>query len=187
MLKALLKLFQLTAAMIILASCTSIKSEHYVGKIEPISDKEIGEETIWQFDDEVFHVKILSSEKAVGSQLKWNKEANKYETEDYDIIISKIGDALFLNIKKQNEKLYTILRLSPTVSDEIVLFSVDKDVLTKHIAEGKLKATAKDKHTYTLEMTKEELDNYMTEHMNTIFDFNASEIIKPIKAFKGKK
>ena len=58
--------------MLLLSSCTKLKSAHYVGEKEKISTKEFNTESIWQYDDEVFYVIILDSLTVIASYLEWD-------------------------------------------------------------------------------------------------------------------
>ncbi|MCK5543209.1 MAG: hypothetical protein KAI40_11010 [Desulfobacterales bacterium] len=194
MIKIIVKLFCCTMISLFLVSCSSLKSEHYVGQKLPIHE-ELEEESIWQFEDKVFYVRVVSPANSpiiTASSLQWNKLKNKYEIKTSQVTVTELkiddaDDSLFLNLKEEKEGLYTILRLIPSSSDkDMVIFTVDKGTIKKHIKEGKVKAVKKG-DAFILKLTKEELDSYIRENLNEIFDYGGAGIIKPLKGFNEKE
>ncbi|MCP3898755.1 MAG: hypothetical protein GY707_03365 [Desulfobacteraceae bacterium] len=177
----------------ILMSCSSLKSEHYVGEKLPIHEL-LQKESIWQFKDTVFYVRTGGDSHefvTTATALQWNELKNKYDIKTSKIVLTKlpnkdvdVDDSRFLNLKNDKDDLYTILRLIPANNDkDLIIFTVNDNVIEKHIKEGKVKAVEKSKD-FILKLTKEELDNYIKENLNEIFDYSAAGIIQPIKGFK---
>ena len=191
MFKIIMKLFCFTMISLFLVSCSSMKSEHYVGKKIPIQE-ELEEESIWQFEDKVFYVRTIGSEDSAtitASALQWNKSKKKYEVEIFQVALTQLeinnsDDALFLNLKDDKDGLYKIFRLSPSTNEkDMVIFTIDTEVIKKHIQEGKVKAV-KEEDGFLLKLTKEELDDYVRNNVNEIFDFGSAGVIKSLKGFK---
>jgi hypothetical protein len=168
-----------------------MKSEHYVGKKIPIQE-ELEEESIWQFEDKVFYVRTIGSEDSAtitASALQWNKSKKKYEVEIFQVALTQLeinnsDDALFLNLKDDKDGLYKIFRLSPSTNEkDMVIFTIDTGVIKKHIKEGKVKAV-KEEDGFLLKLTKEELDDYVRNNVNEIFNFGSAGVIKSLKGFK---
>ena len=169
-----------------ITSCSSLKSVHYVGEKEPSKGIGFNEETIWQFDKEVYYVRSTGPESIVASTLDWDEKNKQYVVSTYHIVVSKLNETYFLNAKKEGDEYYTILLLSPSVEQMFSVFSVDGKILDKHIETGKIKASKRNRE-YILDVTKDELDRYIQENVKELFDFKNSGIIKPIKGFREEK
>jgi len=186
MYRKITKIFACCVFCLGIVSCASLKSKHYVGKKELGAEKDLKKETIWQFQEKVYYVRAVDPETLIASTLEWNDEKKKYEVKTSQIVISKLNENLFLNFKPEKEELYTILRFSPSTEQIMAVFTVDGDIISKHIEEGKVKAVKKG-DDFILELTKEELDKYVKENLNELFDYKHSGIIKAIKGFKEEK
>jgi hypothetical protein len=169
-----------------MASCASLKSKHYVGEKESGAEKDLKKETIWQFQEKVYYVRAIDPQTLIASTLEWNDEKKKYEVKTSQIVISKLNENLFLNLKPEKEDLYTILRLSPSTDKIMAIFTVDSDIIQKHMKEGRVKAVKKG-DDFILELSKEQLDKYVQENINDLFNYKNAGIIKAIKGFKDKK
>jgi hypothetical protein len=132
-----------------------MKSKYYVGQKEPIDGKDIEKDSIWQVMDNVFYLRVIDPETLKASTLEWNASRNRYETKTFEVVLTKLDEHFFLNLKKD-------------------------------MKEGKLKALKKGKYDFILQLTKEELDNYVRQNMNELFDYDSPGIIKPLKGFKAK-
>jgi hypothetical protein len=162
-----------------------MKSKYYVGQKEPIDGKDIEKDSIWQVMDNVFYLRVIDPETLKASTLEWNASRNRYETKTFEVVLTKLDEHFFLNLKKENEELYIILRMSASPQG-MALFTVKDKKIEKDMKEGKLKALKKGKYDFILQLTKEELDNYVRQNMNELFDYDSPGIIKPLKGFKAK-
>jgi hypothetical protein len=165
-----------------LVSCSSLKSEHYVGELLPAADEEIVDASLWEFDNQVFFVNVIDSSTLAASTLRRNKEKKEHEIIKSKIILTELEKpgAYFLNMKESTEDLYTILLLVPTKSEKAYLvYTVDNDIIKKHIKEGKVKAVQKG-NDYILQLSKEELDKYIGENIETIFTLGNAGIVKAL-------
>jgi hypothetical protein len=161
-----------------------------VGEKVPIQE-ELEEESLWQFEEKVFYVRTLGSGDSTNitaSTMVWNKSKNIYEIKTSQVAMTRLGmgdsEGFFLNLKEEKDGLYKIFRLIPSTNEkDMIIFTVDTGIIKKHIKEGKVKAV-KGKDGYILELTKEELDNYIRENLNEIFDFGGAGIIKSLNGFK---
>jgi len=191
MFKLIIKFFCTAIISLSLSSCSTMKSEHYVGEKIPVQE-DFAEESIWQFEDTVFYVRTLGSGESAtitASSLLWNKSEKKYKVKTAQVIITKLetGDtdeSYFLNLKDEKEGLYTILHLVPSTNErDMVFFTIDTGTMRDHITEGKIKAVEQ-KDAFILKCSKEELDNYIRENLTEIFDFGGAGILKSLKGFK---
>ncbi|MEA3346863.1 MAG: hypothetical protein U9Q21_02100 [Candidatus Auribacterota bacterium] len=186
MFKTVIKLTGCVIISLFLTSCASLKSKHYVGIKEPIEKEDLEEESIWQFEDKVFYVRALDPATAIASSLKWDDSKKEYKIITTQVVLTKLDEHLFLNLKGEKEDLYTILRLTGSMDGTMIIFTVDDEEIEKHIKEGKVKAIKKGDN-FILELTKEELDSYVRENLNNLFDYDIAGIIKPLKGFKEKE
>jgi hypothetical protein len=161
-----------------LSSCTKLKSEFYVGEKEKIPSKEVKTESIWQYEDEVFYVRILDSLRVIASSLEWEDSTNEYKVVTYDVVFTKLGDDSFLNIKEK-DGLYNILRFVSSADGTIAFFGLDKKQLEGDMKQGIVEATEKDSD-YILDLNKKELDTYVSENINNLFKVKTPGIIKPL-------
>ena len=176
--KALTLLIIGTAA-VLLSACTSLKCEHYVGVKEPIAENDIGEETIWRYRDKVYFLKVVDPQTVVASTLVWDDAAQRHQVVASEIALTKLDDHLFLNIRDEEERYYSIFRLSPSMDGPMVLFSVSRDKLEADIKAGRIEADS-GKNSIVLKVTKAQLDAYVRENLFTLFNTDAAGLIFPI-------
>ena len=191
MFKLIIKLFCTAIISLSFSSCSTMKSEHYVGEKIPVQE-DFAEESIWQFEDTVFYARTLGpgeSATITASSLIWNKSEKKYKVKTAQVVITKLktgdtGESYFLNLKDEKEGLYTILHLVPSTNErDMVFFTIDTGTMRDHINEGKIKAVEQ-KDEFILKCSKEELDNYIQGNLTEIFDFGGAGILKSLKGFK---
>lgn len=166
----------------LLVSCTSFKSKHIAGKVIDFKKKEIGKESIWKVGKKVFYIKIYSKNEAKLAHLEWNKEKKEFVAVNQNILRTKLGDYFFLNVQ-DNDGYYTIVRCAATSEDSIVIYTVEEKKVKADIKAGKLNATI-EKHDIIFNGTKEELDNYLKENSDRIFDPSAPGVAHKIKTAK---
>jgi hypothetical protein len=162
----------------LLASCTTLKSEHYVGTKETIPVQEIKKETIWQYEDAVYYVRVLDSLNAIASTLEWDENNKRYQVQTFEVVVTSLGDDKFLNIKGE-DRLYTILRMAGAMDGTIVFFTVNEEQINEDIRRGIVKATKKNSE-FILEMRKAELDQYIAKNIDHLFNVRSPGIIKPL-------
>lgn len=151
-------------------ACTSMKSKHFVGQKQILTEKELSQESVWKMGNDVFFVRRLNDNTLIVSLMDWDKKTQAYSVASYPLVVSKLGEYTFLNIKDGD--LYTILRLVGGESDAVVLLSVDKDKLETDIEAGKIKAH-KDDHAFICSGSKVDLDHYIQTNINTLFSLEA--------------
>lgn len=156
---------QITLLSLLMTSCSSLQSPHYIGDKVEFQDSDIGKETAWRVDKDIYHVKITGSDKVVASLTRWNKESEEYIAETNEFILSKLEDHFFLNIK--DEDFYTVLHIS--VSDDMIAFyDLDSDEISKHLESGKIEAEGK--YTFLLKGSKAEIDKFLINHVKVLYD-----------------
>jgi hypothetical protein len=180
MFKICLKFVCCIMISVFLVSCSSLKSEHYVGELSPAADEKVKDTSVWEFDDTIFFVNIVDSSTLIASTMKWNKAKKEHEIIKSKVILTELKgpNAYFLNFKEGSEDLYTILLLAPTKNEkDYLVYTVNEDTIKKHINEGKVKAIKKG-GDYILKLSKEELDKYVRENFYTLFSLGGAGIIK---------
>jgi hypothetical protein len=185
MAKTAIKLIAFAIVSLFAVSCTSLKCKNYVGTKEPIKESDLNTESIWQFNDTIFFVRVVDQMGTV-SGLEWDESKKEYQVRKSNFILSKLDEHYFLNFMDGKDDLYTILRVSSLTDDTIAIFTVDKEKIERHIKEGKVKATKKE-DSFILDLTKEELDNYMRNNLNDIFNYDAGGLLKQIKGTRKNK
>jgi hypothetical protein len=158
-------------------ACTSMKSKHFVGQQQMLTEQELSQESVWTMGNDVFFVRRINDTTLIASSMDWDKKTQTYSVVSYPLVVSKLGAYTFLNIKDGD--LYTILRLVGGESDAVVLLSVDKDKIETDIAAGKIKAQKEDR-AFILSGSKAELDHYIETNINTLFSLEAVGIAKLI-------
>ena len=151
-------------------SCNSLRSQNYVGEKANITQYNISKDSMWLFDDTVFHVRLVGTNLLVASSVVWDEKNKKHDISTKELIISELKGYTFLNLK--DGQYYTILRLIPTGEDSLVLATVDAGKIDKDIAEGKIKAT-KEQREFTFKGSKKELDDYVSDNIDSLFDYDA--------------
>jgi hypothetical protein len=175
--------------LMVLHSCTELKSPHYVGVIqEPMELAEnLERESIWVFNEEVYYIRITDSTNIIFSRVNWNQSKNDYVVNSLPMLITRLGNNYFMNIKNESDSLYSIYRISGIIPEEgsIAFLSMNKDSLDNLITTTGISVT-KSESSYTLDMPKDDLDRFMQNHVNRIFPFANVGIIKNIAGFKKK-
>lgn len=170
--------------MLFISSCAKLKSYHYVGEKEKIPTDELKTETIWQYEDDVFYVRILDSLNVIVSSLEWDKSIQGYKVINYDVVFTKLGDDSFLNIKEA-DGYYNILRMAGSEDGTIVFFTANEKQLEKDMKQGVIKAT-KSESEFILDIKKQDLDKYVSENINRLFKVKTPGIIKPLVSIEKK-
>ena len=166
------------ALCILCTSCTSLKCKHFPGTQEMVDEKQLSSESIWKLGEAVYHVKVANSNRVVASYVKWDDKTDKHRLKSFPVIISKMDDTLFLNVK--TDEFYTILQLTPAGDESIVLLTIDHDKVEKDIEKGIIKGSKKD-GDYILDCTKQELESYIKTNINTLFSLNGAGVLKLIE------
>ena len=177
------QILQWIGLMVVAASCTAcstLKAPHIAGEQEPVVKEDLGSETVWMQGEDVYFVKRVDSNTLVAATMEWDGKNNDYTVRSFPIIVSKLGDHLFLNVKQDD--LYSIFRVATACEDEekaFMLFTVNPDRLKKDMAEGHIQAREED-DDIILECTKEEQDAYILENINTVFHMDGGSIARQI-------
>ncbi len=182
MAKIAVKFLFCTLICLVFVSCGSLKSIHYVGEKLPVFDKEMQDECIWQFEDRVFQVHPIDSSTATISSLEWDETQKKYSKRDGIIFLSALKDDefYFLNLKLEDEEIYTIFRIIGATNEmDFIFFTVNTKTIEKHRKTGKVKVS-KNGSDYILHLTKKELDDYARENRHELFNHDIAGIIKRI-------
>ena len=185
MTKIATKLIAFAIISLFAVSCTSLKCKNYVGTKESIEESDLNTESIWQFNDTIFFVRVVDQSVTV-SGLEWDDSKKEYQVRKSNVILSKLDEHHFLNFMDDKDNLYTILRASSLTDNTIAVFTVNKEIIQRHIKEGKLKATKKE-DSFILDLTKEELDNYIRNNLNDLFDYDAGGLLKQLKGTRKNK
>ena len=165
-----------------LSSCYTLQSKHVVGEKNIIEYKKIDAENRWQYKDEDFFTRVIGPGTLVGSSLRWDESKKEYKASNGQIVLTQLDETNFLNIKGDKEDLYTIYRMDYSGDGSIVVYTIKEETMDRHIKEGKVKATkTKNNNSYILELTKEEIDIYIQENINNLFDYGNPIIIKQFK------
>jgi hypothetical protein len=168
------------AALICLlgSSCATLKSRHFPGTQEMITENQLSAESVWKYGEGIYHVKVVSSNEVVASSVKWCEETCSHKVESLDVIASKLEDTLFLNVK--SEELYTILRVVPAGKSSIVLLTVNREKIGADLDKGVIKGT-KDGGSFILECSKRELDDYIRANLDSLFSLEAAGVLELIE------
>ena len=165
-------------------SCSTLKSPHYVGEQEPMSEKDLADITVWENGDDVFFVKRVDSNTLVAATLEWDGDINNFTVRSFPFIVSALGDHMFLNVREGD--LYSIFRVAGACSDDepiFALFTIDDDKMKQDIADGKIKAR-KEKDDIIMECTKEEQDAFIMENIDKVFHMDGASIVRQIAVQK---
>ena len=167
------------------AACSRMQSAHYPGTKEPLFEELLAlddarQVSVWKYDDDLFYVKPMDKHSAVAATLQWNPSQETFQVVSRQLVITRIDDHLFLNIKEDG--LYTILRMAfahTSGNDPIVLFTVKEAKLKADMAAGKIKTKpSTDKETYVLDVSKKTLDTYIRRQGDDLFDFDSAGTIR---------
>jgi len=178
MLKKLLYTSCVIAVTLLCTSCASLKCKHFPGIREPLTENKLSDESVWKYGDEIYHVKVISTNNVVASSVKWDDAAGKHKLESFEVVPSKLEETIFLNILKDG--LYTILRVMPAGGKSMVLLTIDADKVEKDIEAGKIKGSKKGGE-YILDCSKKELDEYIQSNLSTLFSLDAAGILELIE------
>jgi hypothetical protein len=149
-------------------SCSSLQSPYIVGEQITFLEDEVGEETVWKIDDEIYHVKIVSTNSLIASVVEWDSDKKSHALKTEEIIISELADHMFLNVKADD--LYHIHYMVPSDGERVLLFyNIDSEELKKHIPNGVIE-TEKDSGIFKLEGSKEDIDKFILKNFRSIFD-----------------
>jgi hypothetical protein len=181
MYKITLLLFSLLFFVLLISSCTKLKSKHYVGEREILATKEYEKESLWHYEDDAFYLRIIDSTTVVSSYLEWNDSKKEYEVVTMEVVPTKMGEDYFLNLK-ESDGLYNILRMISTSDGSIAFFGVDDKKLDKDIEEGRIAVTKKDSD-YIIDLGKAELDKYVSENIHELFKIQTAGLIRPLTKF----
>ena len=173
---------------LLVSSCASLQSKHYVGEKEKAETGDISADSVWQMGEGVFHVHVTDEGRLIAASVEWNEKAKRHELRTCEVVISSLDDHRFLNVLEDGQ--YTILRMgmASDPSPTLVVYTVDGDKLRKDIAAGKLKATEKkDKEKgqtynsiYVFEGPKEELDAYVKANLDMLFELDMVGVVRLI-------
>ncbi len=75
-----------------LVSCSSLKSEHFVGERAPMLDTQVTEVTLWEFDDKVFFVNVVDPSTLIASTMQWNKTKKEHEILKSKVVLTELKD-----------------------------------------------------------------------------------------------
>ncbi len=186
--------FLSAASLLALVSCSTLQSEYYVGELSPWKDR--GEETptekqsIWQSGETVFfvHAEPDETKPMLASTMIWNGETQQYEIKSSELIMGKLDDAVFLNVREAGDGLYTILRIAPTTEDGVFVFFTVNTETIKDLAAAAGIPLEESGNNYVLKPNggKAELDKFVGEHMNDLFSYSGAGTIKWISGAKPK-
>jgi len=166
------------ALCMLCTSCTSLKCKHFPGTQEMITEKQLNSESVWKFGDTIYHVKVANSNRVVASWVEWDDKTDKHRIKSFPVVVSKLNDTMFLNVKI--DEFYTILRLTPAGNDSIVLLTIDGDKVKKDIEKGIIKGSKSD-NGYILDCTKQKLESYIKSNLNTLFSLDGAGVLKLIE------
>lgn len=174
--KKMLSSFLLIVMVAGLCSCASLKSKYYPGKVA-VEKGLIGKKMLCIFGDAAFNVNVLSCDDIVMARLEWDDQKKEFKAVNNKAVLSELGKGyLFLNILG-DDGLYTILKCTPR-EKWIVVYTIKEEKIKKDIESGRIKATVNDKDSkYVLDLSKEELDKYLEENVDTLFDYNNPMVV----------
>lgn len=171
--------------VLLLVSCTQMRSEYYVGEKEPVFEEYEDDVSVWKRESKVFYVKPIDSYRAVVSSLNWNQELKKFDQVESELIISKLGEYFFLNLKRDG--LFTIVRLTGTLDGQFVIFEASSEKLKSDVNTGRISILENDdSHVFDLKMSKKELDIYVEENIVELFELTNVAVISPLVPPKEK-
>jgi hypothetical protein len=174
-------IFIAAAALLVLCSCSTIVSPHYVGKPAPVFSADLVERA-WYVGGHVWHVKPISKHEAIASTLSWHHGDELFEQTVIKLLATRLDEGMFLNIK-QGEN-YAVYRLLPAfaVGCEFALIGINPKKVSQDIADGKIEGEPRVDwfDAFTLNVEKRDLDRYVKENLNTLFDVERLSIANPI-------
>lgn len=173
----IISIVSLLLLSLFLASCSSLQSPHIIGDRVIFPDNDVGSETVWEVDEEIYHIKIVSSNVIVGAVVEWDSASKTHKTTSGELVLSELNGKLFLNYKEDD--LYHIHRIVPSGNDSVVFYSVDNEEIKKLISTGRVESE-KGNGVYLLKGTKEQIDIFIAENIRTIFDPDSAIVGKLI-------
>lgn len=155
-------------AVSLLVSCSALQSPEIVGERKAFAEDEVGNESVWKIEDQIYYVRVAATNRLVASIVEWDKDRQTHKLETEEIVLSRLGDDQFLNLKI--EDLYHIHYLVPSDDGRVLLFyGINPDALNKHLGRGVVKTDARH-DVYTLEGTKEEIDQFIRANIKSMYD-----------------
>ena len=168
-----------------LASCSGLKAKHYPGKAMVIEEDILGTESIWLYMGNTYYVRRTETNTFIAATLKWDEKKSEYITSSHRLLPSELGEHAFLNIEDRD--LYTIFRAVMADEESLVLFRVDRDKVVQDMADGIVCAHT-NKHDVILDGSKKEVDEYIENHVLSMFSMDSASIAKLIsKKEEGQK
>ncbi len=164
---------------LLITSCSFLKSEHYPGEPINFETKDIGKETVWKLNsDKVFHAVILDNQQVRVGNIEWNKDSEDFFAVNQNVIVTKLGENNFLNIE-DDHGMYNILKFTASSENNVIAYTVNKDKMQEFIEDGKLNASIDDE-SIILHLSKPELDEFIENHINDIFNYNNPFVFQKI-------
>jgi hypothetical protein len=157
MLERIVGICLLSLVAVITMSCSSLRSEHYVGEVDGADMEEMDKETIWQFGEDVFYLRAKDEKTFVAATLEWDSKKKRFHASHSEIVLGELDDWMFLSVKGEDEEHYTIARIAPLTDEHMALYTIDR---------------------------KSELDKYVLENVKQIFDTKIGGSITAIKGFE---
>lgn len=167
--------FCMFAGVMLLTSCSELRSPHYVGEPVMMDEDDPPKESIWMQGESVYYVRRTGSNTLVAATLEWNKKNGDYTVKSFPMVLTELDDHIFLNVKKGDD--YTILRLACACDESFMLFTVDSEMMKKAIADGTVKAHTDDDHII-MDGTKEEQDEFIAKNINTMFSMDCGSLAR---------
>ena len=156
-------------------SCTSMKSRHIVGLKQVLTETDLSQESVWKMGNDVFFVRRMDDNTLLAAAMDWHKPTQAYSIVSYPLVVSKLGEYTFLNIKDGD--LFTILRLVGAEGDKVVLLSVDGAKIETDMEAGRIKAH-RDDQAFIFGGSKAELDRYIETNIHTLFSLEMVGVVE---------
>lgn len=145
-----ISIVSLVIVSMLLVSCSSLQSPCIIGERVTFSEGDIGSETVWKLDSEIYHIKITSTNSISGALVEWDSKSNAYKTTTGELVLSELSGTKFLNFK--DDEVYNVHRIVPADNGSIVFYSIDEEELKKYISTGRVESE-KDIGMYLLKGT----------------------------------
>ena len=154
---------------VFLSACSSIHSPFVIGQAVEFSDDEIGNETVWKIDDEIYHVRVVGSNAVAVGEVKWDQTNRTHTVETTEIILSELDGYRFLNVKEDNS--FLICYMAVSGERNVVFYPVNENI-KKHLSSGNIERVEKE-GAYLLKGSKKEIDEFVRSNLNSLFDTNS--------------
>lgn len=161
----------------VLVSCSELRSPHYVGEVVEIMEEDLGRESAWVMDEELYWIRRTGSNSFVAATMEWNRKTETYEARTAPILLTQLDDHLYLQLKEDDE--YIILRAACSQDESLILFTIKKDIIEKDVQEGKIRARISG-NKITLECSKEEQDEYIRDNVERIFSYDCARVARKV-------